>query len=328
MRLYKSLEEVLQDIKIDDRNKLDFSVRGKDLTFRSNGTIVRAGRESLPGLHVSDYAMTQLLNRYDLPVKDSKKLYYTDPEGFTVILNNYMKSDDREILIRSRVERNKGIVRSILSDNYSIINNNDIMDVVNDMLKGNEDIKVSNFFLNDRIMHLRLVFIQTEERIINEDLKVDDTIMNGIDIVNSEVGRSSLRLEPMVFRLVCANGLKAWRQDGENGVRLRHIHIDQDELYKLINEGVEKGLNTANKINNRYKESRKMILANPVKEIYKIAEEEKLSKKMTDRIVKAYEIEPERNKYGVINAFTRAARDLEGDRKLEMEKLAGKILAA
>lgn len=326
MKLYKSLDEILADIKKDDLNKYDFNVRGKDLVFRENGTLVKKGKEYKTGLHVSDYAMTQLLTRYDLPVRENKTLFYEDPKNFTRMLNNYLQSDDRELLLRTRIDRGVGIVRAALSDNYSIVNNSDIVEQVKQLLDEYVDVGISNYFNSDKLMHMRLVFNPTKERVENKDLKEDDIIMNGIDIVNSEVGRSSLRVEPIIYRLVCTNGLKSWTLDGDDYVYMRHIHINKDELRDLIFKGVDQSLNRAYELSAKFKESKKLLLANPVEEIQKIAEDNMLSKKLTEKIIDSYYEEPSQSLYGVVNAFTRAARNLPDERRLNLEKLAGRIL--
>ena len=60
--------------------------------------------------------------------------------------------------------------------------------------------------------------------------------------------------------------------------------------------------------------------------IRKIAESRKLSQKFTDEVVSCYGIEPEPNRFGVINAFTSAAQTLAPLARIEMERFAGSLL--
>jgi len=53
---------------------------------------------------------------------------------------------------------------------------------------------------------------------------------------------------------------------------------------------------------------------------------QKLSNKLTENIVKAYEVEPMRSRYGIINAFTRGARDLGNVQRLQLETFAGRLM--
>jgi hypothetical protein len=62
----------------------------------------------------------------------------------------------------------------------------------------------------------------------------------------------------------------------------------------------------------------------PVETIRKIAETRKFSQKLTDEVVSSYLVEPEPNRFGMINAFTNAeARTLQ---RIEMERFAGTLL--
>jgi hypothetical protein len=53
-----------------------------------------------------------------------------------------------------------------------------------------------------------------------------------------------------------------------------------------------------------------------------------LSHKLTDDVVSSYLIEPEPNRFGMINAFTNAAQRLAALQRIEMERFAGTLLEA
>jgi hypothetical protein len=52
------------------------------------------------------------------------------------------------------------------------------------------------------------------------------------------------------------------------------------------------------------------------------------SHKLTDEVVSSYLVEPEPNRFGVINAFTNAAQKLGPLQRIEMECFAGTLLEA
>ena len=51
------------------------------------------------------------------------------------------------------------------------------------------------------------LYLKVVNRRIKAEVKVGDVVQAGFVIYNSEVGLGSLRVEPIVFRLVCKNGL-------------------------------------------------------------------------------------------------------------------------
>jgi hypothetical protein len=63
-----------------------------------------------------------------------------------------------------------------------------------------------------------------------------------------------------------------------------------------------------------------------VETICRLAEARKLSLKFTDEVLSSYAAEPEPTRYGVINAFTRAAQKLDPLQRIEMERFAGTLI--
>ena len=78
----------------------------------------------------------------------------------------------------------------------------------------------------------------------------------------------------------------------------------------------------------RFLKTREEPIEDPVETIRKIAEARKFSQKLTDEVVSSYLVEPEPNRFGVINAFTNAAQKLAPLQRIEMERFAGTLLEA
>jgi hypothetical protein len=74
--------------------------------------------------------------------------------------------------------------------------------------------------------------------------------------------------------------------------------------------------------------SREDPVSDPVDVIRKLAEARNFSRKFTDETVGSYQLEPERSRFGVINAFTHAAQQLAPVPRIEMERFAGRLLEA
>jgi hypothetical protein len=65
-----------------------------------------------------------------------------------------------------------------------------------------------------------------------------------------------------------------------------------------------------------------------VETIRRLAASRKLSLKLTDEVLSSYQIEPSPTRFGVINAFTAAARSLAPLDRIEVERYAGSLLSA
>lgn len=323
-----NINELEERIKRDDESKYDFRVRAKDLFIKNEGTLARKQYPTKLGLRFSQHSFTQLLNRYNIPVRETKKSLEYDRYSVYDLINEMLDSDDSEILIRARVINNEGIIRSILSEEYSILNNSQIVNTVKENLENSRlDYNIETGYIDDNRLHLRITLDPTTQAFGKDIVGTDDIIKSGIDIINSETGRSSFRMEPLIFREVCKNGLKAWVGDENNErVAQRHIFISTKELNDLVREGIEGSLETAQNVLNNFENTKKIVVNDPVKEIKRLCEEQKYSKKLTNRVVRAYGIEPVKSRYGIINAFTRGARDISNTQKLDVETFAGRLM--
>jgi len=316
----------------DDSTKKDFNTKGGNLLLGLNdGKVVlkRKGNEDKTGLFMTESAMTQLLTRYDIDVREAKKVFKSDDDGHKTLMTEYvnclMENDKEELLIRSRIAEGRGLVRAVLTEKYTKLNNTDIVKTFIKQVNSNGlDAEIQNVFIDDSTFNFRAVFNGFNRQFGNEN-RVGDIIKSGIDGVNSETGRSSFMLEPMVYRLVCSNGLKAWRKDGEI-TKQRHAFISSQELNGLVVKGINEGIKASQDIMDNMEQSKLEFNANPVELIKQICEAEGISKKLTEQVLRAYYTEPMKSKFGVINAFTRAAKEQKNERQHEIEMLAGRIL--
>jgi hypothetical protein len=91
-------------------------------------------------------------------------------------------------------------------------------------------------------------------------------------------------------------------------------------------EAIAEGFNLSNSLLTAFLKTREEPVADPVETIRKISEARKFSQKLTDEVVSSYLIEPEPNRFGVINSFMNAAQKLGPLQRIEMERFAGTLL--
>ena len=163
-------------------------------------------------------------------------------------------------------------------------------------------------------------------KIISEEIwDVESGLKAGMMIGNSEVGMGSVSVEPFVFRKPCTNDLIVSQ---EKSFRDAHIHLTAHELTRRMAEAVSEGFSLASSMLDAFLKTREEPVADPVETIRKIAEARKFSQKLTDEVVSSYLVEPEANRFGMINAFTNAAQKLGPLHRIEMERFAGTLLEA
>jgi hypothetical protein len=91
-------------------------------------------------------------------------------------------------------------------------------------------------------------------------------------------------------------------------------------------EAVSDGFRVASSVLDIFLKSREEPIEDPLETIPKIAQARQFSQKLIDEVVSSYLIEPEANRFGVINAFSNAAQKLGPLQRIEMERFAGTLL--
>ena len=326
---------LLDRVTEEEKAKHDFQVLVKDLRMKDNCNLVSVQKmDSSNGSELSDFALTQLFNHMEMPVKYMKKLKVERPElvaeqfNYLVSRNSTLKNDkEKKFLLRSiQTGDSDFTVRGVLSDRYTILDNTQVLDSLVNVVNNLPDFKVESLVLNDKKMHIRLSFNDIYHNFGKSPEGKDDIVKVGLDIQNSEIGYSSLIVSPITYRLVCTNGLMAWKVE-EGSIRRRHIHMTSTELQNMMEESMKQGINNAKKLLDGMIQSTKVTLDNPFSFIEEQGKSIQMSKKQIEVVKSNYEIEPMKSMYGVVNAFTRTARDQKNhDVRLNIEKLAGNML--
>lgn len=116
-----------------------------------------------------------------------------------------------------------GTLRAMVSTRFRRLDNFDLFEAVAPALIG-LGFEPESAELTDKRLYLKCV----SPRVTGE-IQKGDVVQYGLVISNSDVGAGSLRVEPMVFRLVCLNGMIA-------NVAKRHAHLGRNLLSDDVEE--------------------------------------------------------------------------------------------
>ena len=175
-------------------------------------------------------------------------------------------------------------------------------------------------------MFLRFTFPDTQKSFGKTIDGADDKNFVALDLINSEVGFASIVVNPSIYRLVCTNGMVA--KEAEYGFfKQRHMNFDHQTVNDNIRKSMIHGVETGQNILSKFGRAREVKVDNPFEMITDLGKRKALSGKMLKEVRTNFEIENEHSLYGVVNAFTRTARDIKNlERRLDLEKYASKIL--
>ncbi len=269
---------------------------------------------------MTEWAESQLLTRLGMPVAYFRKVFKEDPDLYMNHVNYWLSIADGTVRIRAKTIGERGPhIRGIVSDQYTPFDNVQLIDLIDNLKKNMAyHVQFESMCLESHRLHLRMTLPDTRRT-----FGVTDENRIGFDFLNSEVGASSVAIQAMIYRLICSNGMKAWTSEGD-GFRHRHIHIDRRLLERRAGQSIAAQLEGSEGILQDFGKSRDIPVNNPLEVIEKVAKASKLSDKFI--ATAKDEFEGDRSAYGVINSFTRAARELDNAARLEAEAFAGKLL--
>lgn len=239
-------------------------------------------------------------------------------------VNSWIEDYDKDLFIREY----DGHVRGILSSRYAACDTPDILRVLKDTVDLN-NYKVKGSFLNEERLHLRLVG--------KEMLPIDgEDLFPGLFIDSSDVGKSVLTVQFGIYKQVCTNGLVVSQGGGtlfeqkHIGIKLEDFHNDLFNSLKLVDSLCEHSMQlieSCRKKSGKYKVSR-MSEEDFDAFIAQIQGQTKLSRESSGKVIDLMREKYGDSKWGLINSITEVAQDFTLERRLELEKIAGRMLEA
>ncbi len=266
-------------------------------------------------------AFSNLMARIGAPPDFIRKL----PAPLQLATTNYLMAEHDErssATLRMRGEE----VSAIVSGRYAPLDPEELLECVRDALVKYDllpTVRVRGV-ASGLVDNLRLI-IPGEAK----EMKVGDTSTVGLDISTSSFGRSAIHLSPVVWRLVCLNGLRAPERRGH--LSFRHVG-DTDRLKAAVAEAIPEAMTHARGLIGQWQRSVSHMVDDVLKQVEAMRE-------LTILERKSFEDELQREAgtaalpehlplYGFLNALTASAKTAVPARRLELEAIAGDILAA
>jgi hypothetical protein len=149
-----------------------------------------------------------------------------------------------------------------------------------------------------------------------------DRHRNGFLLANSEVGSRSFTFLSWIWRLVCTNGLVA---PMSRLLRLIHRSRKEGVLQARFAEAVKLLPESWKRTETVLRQARQDQEKDPGMALEVLVESYPELRPIAETVHDAYEADPEPNRFGIVQALTRAAQGLPPERRLEVEELAGRL---
>lgn len=314
----------------------------RDFIASTTATTMQVQTDRTPVLELPDDAGTfpilqpahdQIAARLNIPAKYYDRMRAEAPDLLATNVNAWFRKNPEKRMVRTL----GGDVRAFLSNRYNRIENEEIAEVVLPILAEIPDVRIVSSEITDRRMYIQALTPRLEGTV-----KKGDVVQGGVVISNSETGHGSVSISPLVYRLVCLNGMIA--NDGR--LRANHVGGRIEETEDLYADDTKKADDRAIllKVRDHVRNAVDMfafskriemmsglatqeIEGDPSKVVEVLAKKVGANEGETSGILKALIKGGDLSAWGLLNAVTAQAHDAKDyDRSVEFERMGGALL--
>jgi hypothetical protein len=295
---------------------------------------------------INDIANRQLGTYTNIPATYYDRMRAEAPQLLAENLNHWLQHTNEKRMVRTL----DGRMRALLSDRYRPLENMDLAEAVLPVILGGEFNVLSCEVTESRL------YIKAVDKKINLDIphghkmgdgshKFFDTVSPAIIISNSEVGMGALSVETGIWTHLCTNMAIA----KQRSMRKYHVgakHDMAEGIYELLSDKTKQKTDEAMFLQVRdvvgaafervkfealVKTVKEMaeqpIEGDPIQVVNLAATRFGINDAERGQVLKHFINGGDLSRYGLFNAITRTAEDLESyDRATEFERLGGDII--
>jgi hypothetical protein len=180
-----------EEAKVQSHIRL--AVRGEDIALSGSA------------YDINRNAHQQIGDRVGIPKKYYDRMVQEAPHLLAENVNHWLHEQPQRRMVRTLDSK----ARAFLSDQYQRRDNFDLMRFLLPVLTKTDETGIVPWRFESQALtedHLHLKLVHTHAATITTIRGVDDIVHAGIAIRNSEVGKSSLAVEPMLWWKWCLNG--------------------------------------------------------------------------------------------------------------------------
>lgn len=340
MKYGRSLVDLASELERQLATKVDMIVPTPLMHHQTadNGvTSIRVeAPDGLKQFQTTETFRRQLADKLKIPFAYFERMRTEQPALLDRNVDTWLHGESEQRMIRTL----DGQARAFLSDRYRRLDNYDLLQHVFPMLKQLPDARFESVELTPSRMYLKVV---TPE--VRCEIQPGDIVQAGVVVSNSEIGQGTLSVQPMVYRLVCRNGLIA----ADRAMRKTHVgrltetSTDQVTVFKddtlaaddkafflKVRDVVEAAVSqatfevTCEKLRTTLGIK---INGDPVKAVDLLATRYLFNEQERGGVLRALINEAELSGYGLVNAVTGFAQEVDDyDRSQELEAIGGRML--
>jgi hypothetical protein len=332
-----TLVEMAQMVQDQANKKRDYIAETSQLQMEGDGSLTIEA-QTTETFRMNSHTHGQIAQRLEIPAKYYGRMLNEAPELLANNVNHWFKTNPEKRMIRTLDDT----ARAFLSNRYRRVDNFEIAETVLPLIgEFGDALKIGSIGLTDSRLYIKCV-----NQRMQADIKKGDPVQAGVVISNSEIGLGSIRVEPLIYRLVCTNGMVI--QD--KGLKKYHVGraLDGDsDVFEILTDETKQAEDHAlllkirdmvraatsealfTQIVDQMRETtERLIEGNPVKTVEVLANNYGLNQREQSGVLTHLIQGGDLSQYGLLNAITRTSQDLDNyDRATELEVMGSQVMA-
>ena len=216
MKQGMTIQQAAAEIMRQSKAKADYLVNTENLHMETcDGIPVlrlldESGTDRVEPLDILPTAHRQMSAYLNIPWKYYDRMCQENIGLLAQNVNTWLQKGPEHRMIRTI----DGRARAFLSNRYRRIDNIDIAQITLPILEAMPDAIFESCNLSDDYMYIKVVNPRLTDEVVPGDI-----VQAGVVISNSETGQGAVCIQPLIYRLVCSNGMTV------NEARARRNHI-------------------------------------------------------------------------------------------------------
>ena len=285
---------------------------------------------------ISEIAHRQIADRLGIPYKYYERMRQENPALLDSNINSWLNTTPEKRMLRTL----DGKLRAFLSDRYRRLDNLELVDHVLPVIAAMKGCEIASCDVTETHLYLKVI-----NKTMKTEIVPGDIVQAGFVVSNSEIGLGALKVEPLVYRLVCKNGLISKVLAHKKYHTGRQVE-DTDNAYELYSDATlaqdDKAyfMKVQDIVSAAVDETKFMLTVNklrmaknlktgddPVQTVEVLGDRYVLNKNERASILRHFIMAGEFTQYGLVNAVTRSSQDVaDYNRATELERIGGTLL--
>lgn len=290
-------------------------------------------------LPIGAQAHKQIAERLQIPGRYYERMMLEQPELLAENINTWFQAGPEKRMLRVM----DGRLRAFLSDKYLRIDNYDVANAVLPVLASIDGVRNLSSEITETRMYIKAVTSKVTRQIISKRAVKGEMVEAGVMVTNSEIGLGAVSVKPYALFLWCTNGAVI-----DKGMRAAHIgrRVEGEDITGLLSDETKqledramlakiKDVVAASFDVARFSawidkvqgSTERKIEGNPASAIEELAQVFSFNDGEKSTVMRHFIEGGDLSQFGVMNAITRAAEDLDSyDRATEFEAMGPALI--